>query len=354
MKVLINAPDHLRNGGVANFYRMLSSALSGEADFFVIGGANGYRKNVLFKLVGTFVDYFAFIRLLRKDSYDIVHLNPSLGMTALLRDAIYVLIAKAFGCSVLLFFHGWDPKCEAFVERFALPLFEIIYFKADIIVVLAQSFKTKLLEWGYRKEIDIIATCVAQDFIEGAAKVKRDVIPEKLLFLARIEKAKGVYEAIDAYKIIKQKHPGCSLVIAGSGSELENLKQFAADEGLSKVTFPGYLRGDDKLKVFAGAGCYIFPSHSEGMPISVLEAMAAGLPVVTSAVGGLPDFFSDYMGHMVEGYDSADFAEAVEKIFNDQETSLEMSEFNFHYAREHFSPRVIVVRLKKIYRSLSG
>jgi len=114
-----------------------------------------------------------------------------------------------------------------------------------------------------------------------------------ILYLGNISRTKGVWEVIEAYRILcnklKPKNLKCSM--AGDGKELEALKKYVNTHNLN-IDFPGYVKDKKKADVFKNSHIYVFPSfHGEGMPTSVLEAMAFGLPVITTRVGGLPDFF---------------------------------------------------------------
>src|SRR5690606_39046507 len=112
-----------------------------------------------------------------------------------------------------------------------------------------------------------------------------------ILFLSTVNKNKGIYEAILGYEIIKENFSNVSFEIGGDGPELENIKTLVNKKKMQDVTFSGYLTGKQKIKAFLNADIYVFPSFSEGMPISILEAMASGLPIITTEVGGIKDFF---------------------------------------------------------------
>src|SRR5690606_650509 len=99
---------------------------------------------------------------------------------------------------------------------------------------------------------------------------------------------KGVFTAISAFEIVKKHVKNCRLTIAGNGKDLQAVKSYISDNHIEGVFLPGYLVGNDKINAFKTADIYVFPStHWEGMPTSVLEAMAFGLPVVTSNAGGI-------------------------------------------------------------------
>jgi len=175
----------------------------------------------------------------------------------------------------------------------------------------------------------------------------------KILFLARVEVAKGVFEALETYQILKQQYPGLSLVVAGAGTQLEKATTLVQNRQLADVSFAGEIHGEAKYAVLRAADAYLFPSHSEGLPISVLEAMACGLPVVTRSVGGLQDFFEHgKMGFITASREPRVFASLLSRLIQDPMLRSRMSAFNHAYAREHFTAPQIAAQLGRVYRLL--
>ena len=130
-------------------------------------------------------------------------------------------------------------------------------------------------------------------------------------------------------------------------------RQYVTDQQIPDVIFTGYITGEEKNKAFSQAHVYVLPTWGEGMPISVLEAMAYGLPVITRPVGGIKDFFNDgKMGYVTESRDPECFAELLESVMLNPEQALNMSNFNRNYAEEHFSADKVAGRIKRIYAEL--
>jgi glycosyltransferase involved in cell wall biosynthesis len=175
-----------------------------------------------------------------------------------------------------------------------------------------------------------------------------------ILFLSRIEKEKGIYEAIDSFHLLKNKCPQAELTIVGDGSELGLARDYVEEKKIPDVHFKGYLSGKAILEAFVAADVYLFPTwHGEGLPISILEAMVFGLPVLTRPVGGIPDFFEDgKMGFLLESKDPVIWAEMLEKLAFDRELVLSMGEYNHRYAEGKFRPDNVVKRLEAIYESV--
>lgn len=354
VKVLINTTELNRNGGgVCSYYRTLRPYLPSTVEYFTVG-PRSFAESVWKRFRRFISDYFSFFHLLRGNDFDIVHLNPSFGITALVRDGLFLLLAKALGRKAVVFIHGWDVRCENRMRTRWLWLFRGVYFRADAFLVLAEEFQNKLLDMGCKTPI-FHETTTVDDAVFGMA----DVTEEKsrcancdfnILYLSRVEQAKGIFEALDAFAIVKQKHVHVSLTVAGDGGALRDAKKHAAEQGLEDVSFLGYVRGAEKHSVLGNANCCLLPTHGEGMPISVLEAMACGLPVVTRPVGGLKDFFEDgRMGYLVESLAPSAIAEAVDKLITAPEMCETMGRYNREYARERFAASSVASRLMRVY-----
>jgi glycosyltransferase involved in cell wall biosynthesis len=175
----------------------------------------------------------------------------------------------------------------------------------------------------------------------------------RILCLSRVEKAKGIYEALGTFEILRKKYPTLSLTVAGEGSELQAAREYVTSHRLEGVEFAGYVQGAGKERLFMESDIYLFPSHTEGMPQSLLEAMSFGLPVVTRAVGGVPNFFQDgTMGHITDSLEPTVFASLVERLIVAPDLRRSMGRFNHAFARDRFTAAGMARRLEELYASI--
>ena len=160
MKLLVNTPPLDRNGGVANFYRMLEPHFGPEVEFFTVAETVGGTSK---KLFGAVADVFRYIRRLSRGGIDVCVFNPSLNRGAILRDAAYSFIAaRLFRKPTAVFWHGWDLKYERKVQTSPLRRWRLRHslFHAELMFVLAASFAERLKEWGYRGKVLTATTAI--------------------------------------------------------------------------------------------------------------------------------------------------------------------------------------------------
>ena len=304
--------------------------------------------------------FLSFPYKLRRYKVDIVHANPSFGFIPLARDGVFILISSFFHKKIFVFIHGWNKKTvhRIMYNKILLYIFKEIFNRADVFVVLANEFKDDLTKMGIKRKIFVETTMVSDDLVAGfdirdklATELDKKTI--RILFLARITEAKGIYEAVDSLLLLRNKHKNIELIVAGEGEDLQQLKKYAQVNNISNIKFIGYVTGEKKRKAFILSDIYIFPSYTEGMPTSVLEAMAFGLPVVTRNVGGLKDFFKNGKhGFITESKSPEDFAFLLEKLISDKNLRHKVSVYNYEYAKRRFLSSVVSKRIEAIYLSL--
>jgi glycosyltransferase involved in cell wall biosynthesis len=357
MEILITLPSLNDKGGVASYYNSILPFLIQTKDInislFHIGSRENKTKSFHF-----ITDQVRFAKKISKGNIDIVHVNPSLDLKSFFRDGLIVYQAKQKNIPVLVYWHGWKIEFANKVERFLIWFFKWTFQRADRTIVLADEFKEQLKAWGLKTPIDLGTTAVDESLLTGYnfdkksnSMIKMDEV--KILFLSRIEKAKGIFETLDAFKLLLMKDLNIHLSIAGEGLALEHAKIYSNRIGLpkKKVSFLGYLKNKKKAEAFASHHIYCLPTYyDEGLPASVLEAMAFGLPVITRPVGGLKDFFENKkMGYITKSRSPSKISELIELLLKDRTMLLDMAKYNYQYAKIFLSSKV-AEQLFLIYR----
>lgn len=356
-RILLLTPAESAQGGITNYFQVLKDRFTLPVDYFERGARTWpVRKGRFAEIVRAWRDLQAFKQKLASGNYALVQTSTSLGSFAVIRDGFFIRAAKRRGVKVIVFFRGWDERFERKLESRCLQLFKCVFFQADVMIVLASAFKAKLQAWGYEKPVYIETTIVDDALLQG---IDQAFLQQKytglsneirLLFLARVERAKGVYEAIDAFALLSKKYPQLFLTIAGDGFELQPAQEYVRSKGIERAIFTGKVTGKTKRDVFRESHIYLFPSFTEGLPNSVLEAMAFGLPILATRVGGLNDILDDGVtGYFVNQRDSSDIARKIEILLGDLELTGAVALNNHCYAVEHFTAGRVLDRLEQIY-----
>lgn len=342
MKILINTPDITKSGGVANHYRGLQNFWSQQVTYNSIGG----RKRIPGPII-LFYDYMKFFLLCAFKKYDIILLNPSLGNTAIKRDAVFLEIAKWFGIRTIVFFHGWNKGLAQKINENPAG-FLAKFQSADAFIVLAKEFKTQLENWGIKEKIFLTTTKVDDSLLDGFDLSKK-TYAKTILFLARIEEYKGIFIALRAFKLVLSKYPEATLKVAGDGKGLAKAIQLVENEEIHNVEFLGNISGKKLKKAFLHSSVYILPTYGEGMPTSVLEAMAFGLPILSRPVGGLNDFFEEgKMGYLLESLEPENYASKISYFLEASDKIRAIGAYNYNYSTQNFLASKVALQLEKI------
>lgn len=294
--------------------------------------------------------YFPFYLLWLRP--DIIEINSSMVPGAFARDYWYARISAVLfpRSALVLFNHGWNDDAKR--KMLATSRSKVLrYFRLfDCIFVLARRFSVELKEMGVNVPIEVVTTGVDAS-VFSPLEHRSDSERQRIVFLSRLERGKGLKDLLEAVPELVRRHPAVEVCIAGSGSyEHEARTHPSALSFPENIRFCGYVRGDEKRELLENSDIFVFPSYTEGFPVSVLEALAAGLPLVYTPVGALPDFLVDGRnGVQVRPAVSSDIVSAVSMLLDNPKLMAEISRRNRELSK-NFDLRVVHQNLEDIYQ----
>lgn len=285
---------------------------------------------------------------------DLVHINSALERKALLRDTVFLGLAKLFRCRVVLQFHGGSVAHVA-TRRLGQRIMRAVLRRADALIVLGSATQRGLSEIGLDKVV-VIPNSVDVSEYQSVPRYHSGTI-KRIAYLGRLVPDKGLLEAVDALQILRDEKGYCDLElhVAGTGPMRADLERYIARRELNeRVVLHGSLSGHDKVTFLLRADVLLLPSYHEGLPYSVLESLAAGTPVIATAVGDIPDIVT----HLVHGWlipprDPRAIADAVVALGSDAESLRRMSTACKSWSRDHLSLDHLYAQFARIYEQLS-
>jgi glycosyltransferase involved in cell wall biosynthesis len=272
-------------------------------------------------------------------------------------DAIWSIMAAYAGFAAL-FFKLSKPKVRFILNLqegdpldyiqarvgFLSPLFKRIFTKADKVQAISNFLADWARKMGHKGQVEVIPNGVdVNKFLNPALKMSS--VNTVLITTSRLVKKNGVGEIIESLNLLS---PNVKLQIIGIG-ELESvLKQRVKDLHLeSRVEFMGFISQSEIPKHLHQADIFIRPSLSEGMGISFIEAMAAGLPVIATPVGGIPDFLKDgETGVFCEPENPESIAKAVTRLISDPFLVQKIKENALKMVKERYDWDLIAKEMK--------
>lgn len=357
IRVLILSRDAQWFGGVVNFIATLTRNLG--QDFEPVPFLVGRRKGslgILMRPLYPIFDAVRLARLVRHERFDAVYVNPSLTYASLLRDGLFLLVLRlARVKNVIVSFHGWVEPVERRItgSRVLQALFRYLFGYAQHTLVLAEGFRDWLVSVpGFNPDRVQLFTTMFDDADFGQDQENTTYDDDRVLFLSRLVREKGIYELIEAFRILLPDYPQLQLVIAGNGPEQGRLHTCIQQAGLAdRVEFTGYVRGIEKVRVLKQAGLFVFPTYyGEGCPVSLLEAMAAGLPVITTRAGGISHIVRDQEnGLLLDEVTPETVAMAMRRLLDNRELREAMRSANTREAWEKYSAPVVTRQFENLY-----
>lgn len=224
--------------------------------------------------------------------------------------------------------------------------------RLDAFQCISQHTLTMLRDAGYPpRRLYRIPNAVdcrrfATDRLEQAA-------PLTVVFAGRHVAVKGLDVLLSAWSLLPRRG-SARLVLAGDGPEHGALRKQAEDLGVSdSVDFPGML--DDVAPLLQGAGIYVQASRQEGLPNAVLEAMAAGLPVLATRISGHEDVIEHgHSGWLVEADDPAALSTALQRLLDEPELRERLGRQARRYVQAGFAPAEVLASLIEVYAGRSA
>lgn len=296
-------------------------------------------------------------KLLTDRSVEIVHIHTAAG-TDFERSTKILHLAKRFNKKVVLHSHASQFKVfySSVSEEKKLRIVETLKC-ADVLIALSESWK----EWFVRLGVDadkiiilhnITAYPTILEDAKNARKIDVSNRPIRFLFMGEIGQRKGVFDIIRGLANhrdeIKDK---IELRIGGNKME-DDLRNAIAEGGLSDfVNFEGWVSGDKKIELLNWADVYILPSFNEGLPISILEAMSYGMPIISTPVGGIPEVVDEKNGILVTPGDDEEIYSAM-KTYIDCKEKIVLHGAESYKKAETYLPDYVLNHLKKIYETL--
>lgn len=275
--------------------------------------------------------------------YDIVHFHISLETTVVRKYPLFRL-AKCLGKKTIIHLH-----CGSQIDGIWNNRYQYMFNHCDCGIVLSESIKHKVEEYIGRTDKIKVVYNPCPIITNKTMYDKRDVI----LFSGTLYEGKGYRDLIKAFAFVANKYPDWKIVLAGNG-ETEIAKAMAVQLGIEQqVELLGWIRGEDKHRVFSEAKALCLPSYAEGFPMAVLDAWAYGLPVITTPVGGVADIGVDGVNMLLFKPGDVDaLANQLERIITNKGLRLLLSKQSERTAEEKFNINVIANQVSRIYDSL--
>jgi glycosyltransferase involved in cell wall biosynthesis len=245
----------------------------------------------------------------------LLHVHMSYG-GSFWRKSVMCMIASAMRRPYVVHMHGsqfmdFYGRRGPGVRRFM----RYVFGHAALVIALSHQWRTNLLRVCPEATIEVLPNGVSLPDLRTRPPESGE---PHIVCLGKIGARKGTFELVQAFARLASRYPHWRLICAGDG-EVDELRAAAEQAGLrDRVLIPGWVGPVRARQIISTATIFALPSHAEGLPMALLEAMSWGLPVVTSRVGGIPDVVRhDQNGLLIEPGSVDALAECLDRLMGD-------------------------------------
>lgn len=353
-KIVLLSPSLEAVSGVSTHVRILfASELAHDYELLHFQvGSEGRRETALQKLLRFSFSPFHLALFLLRTGAEVVHLNVSLSPKAYWRDLAYSIVARLMGRRVVSQIHGGAMPKDFFQGNALLTwILRRFLVSSDAVSVLSSEELAAYRNFDSRIRVHLVPNAIDLSSLTGRTRSCNTDRPLRLVYVGRLVRAKGLFEVIEAMTELKRAGRKVELCIAGQGPDQAALMVASQRAGLGdRIRFPGSVFGAEKWSLWLDSDVFVFPTyHKEGLPYSLLEAMAAGCVPVTTSVAAIPDVMRDREhGLFVPANDASALAMAVTALDDDRAGLFRMAEAG----RQRVLERYTVGRLADDFRKL--
>jgi glycosyltransferase involved in cell wall biosynthesis len=350
-KIVFIAPSMNVKGGISTMLKMyLKTDLPHRYDLeFVPTHEDGTKFH---KVVVMLVGIAKFFYVLLTQSIDIVHIHCG-DIPSPYRKYIFFKISCLFKLKVILHWHGGN-----FLEQInQAPCFwqkrlRILFERSDIVICLSQNWSDALGELFPKSNRIIVFNGIFPPTL--CKKEKNDFgNPTRIVFLGLISQRKGIFDLIIVFERLVREGYDIRLSIGGNVQETKFKERISSPLLKGRIQYLGWIGEDQKDRLLASSDLFVLPSYGEAMPMSVLEAMAYGLAVISTQVGSLHELVEDGVtGFLVTPGDLEGLYNRVKTLIDQRDLRNKMGQNGRRKVEISFDIRLNYKAISDIYDRL--
>lgn len=347
-RVLMCCSDLSVKGGMVSVVKNYLAYENWE-DYEIVYVPTHIEKNKLFLLVYFAFSYIRILFLVMFGRIDIAHLHTA-ERGSFFRKAILVRTLRLVGIKTIMHHHA--AEFEEFYnnlndkrKKYVCKTLEL----ADMNIVLSQSLISMIRDKAPMAKIAVLYNAV--DTYESNPYNENAV---NCMFLGRLGERKGTYDLLDAIKLLDhQLQNDVQFYLCGDG-DIEEVRKKIEDLGIAhRICHVGWIDGKQKSQFFKNTAINILPSYHEGLPMTILETMAYGIPNISTNIASVPEVIKDSEnGFLIEPGDINGLADCIRKLCSQQELRRKMSEKAYQLISDQFALKTHVSGLISLYNDL--
>ena len=347
-KILFIGPDYRNHRGGIGATLSIYSKYINSFNLIV-----SYRPgNNLMKIKIAFRGFLFLIKVLLFDKIQIVHIHGSHGASVYRKFLFFITSKYIFNKKVI--YHIHSSSFDVYYNNGSMLyryLCKKIIKSADMVIVLSNSWEAYLLSDFKTRKVSILNNVIEPTRNQKIYNYESKHL--KILFLGRVGQRKGIFDILNVLSEFRDQLSGQIELFIGGDGDIDLLKKRIVEHKLSTfVHFVGWISDDKKEQYLAMADVLILPSYNEGLPISILEGMNYGLPIIASNVGGIPEVvYHMQNGYLIEKGDLNALYSAI-RFYIDNREFLEIHGRESRKKIKEYYPEYVFPKLEMIYNNV--
>lgn len=346
--IIMLGPSSASMGGVTAVVNAYRSA--GLFDIWPLRYVDTYVDSGVARKLWAWVAAFGFVLWFGvRGQVQGLHIHVAI-RTSFWRKSMFMLLAGLFRWPYILHLHGadfdvfYEKECSEVAKRYIRWCFR----RSAAVIVLSESWKKWVAStisgmnlWRIYNPVKLHESLA----VHGARRSLSDI-----LFLGQLGARKGIVDLVKALSIVRARYPNVHLWCGGDGDPREVEGAIRELDLAGNVSLLGWVAGEAREDLFNRTAFLVLPSYHEGLPMAILEAMAAGMPVIATAVGGIPEAIEDGSeGFLIVPGDVSGLAAAIERMLSDDEARTTMGENAREKIRQRFEDVKIIKNVSELY-----
>ena len=298
LNILVLGGDLTSNTGIASVIKahyFANSTSSEKVNFHLLKTTYYKDKNKFYKLICFFEAFFIFIRKIIWNKINLIHIHTS-GGNSFYRSVFFILLGKLFRKKIILHIHSstfyefFLPKSKSkikFIRKF--------FMMNEKVIVLCNDWKEKITaHYSIDEEhLIILHNPVIIPTNINTAKPNRNIF--KVIFVGFFIESKGIRDILEIAKLLKaNRNDNIKISLGGKGDMQSHIENNIKENKLeNQIEIVGWIDKKEVHDTLSNYDLFFLPSYKEGMPISILEAMSVGLPILSTRIAGIPELVTD-------------------------------------------------------------
>jgi glycosyltransferase involved in cell wall biosynthesis len=352
MKILITAPSLAEEenvSGISTVGRQIIKHSEEEFSHFVAGRRDSEKIRLSWIFKQTFL-LPLFLLKIRQEKPDILHLNTALTPLAIVRDVLLAKTARVMKVPVLLHIHGGKFFTQGFSSDFSKRLTEKMLRLSSVIVVLSKIEKDFFESRWKNLNIQVLQNAVSLDEVKEKKRINKE---KTIIFLGRLHEGKGLKEIVEACQILKGENLRFRFKCFGVGQEKDSFVRQMTEVLGDNFYYGGIVSGREKWQVLAESDIFLLPSHYEGLPMALLEAMASGCVPIVSDVGSIGKVIEDGKnGFLIKPRGVSQIIERLKYLLSSKADWESLRQNSKKTIKKNFDLKDYINKLEHIYREI--